>query len=645
MNWITNLLFLLLTLQRLEASDHPNILWLVSEDSTTLLGCYGDPLAKTPTLDKLASDGVLFENCFAQPVCATSRFSLITGTFAASFGPAQHMRAEGKIPPPFLGFPALLRKMGYYTSNNDKTDYNAAIEINEVWNESSNQAHWRKRSELSQPFFSVFNYMISHESCLFPKVDLPLDFCATDPIKVRIPPYQPDTPEIRSDWARYYDHLALLDQQISVKLEELKNDGLADDTIIFYYGDNGGTLPRSKRFLQASGTHVPLIMYFPPKWQHLAPALPGSRVKNPVSFIDFAPTVLSLTGVKIPGFFQGRPFAGSEARANEFVFCTRDRMDERYDMMRSVMDSRWLYIRNYRPDLPYVQSLNYMFKARGYQSWARMAREGKLTPATAQFWGEKPSEELYDRIADPDNVNNLSSEPAHREILARMRAALKKHTLEIFDNGFLPESSSLEGYTNSHKANKYPLERVFEIANLASDRNSDNLPQLITAINDPSEPVRWWAVQGCTILGKKAKPAEVALRRSLADESGAVQIAAAEALARLGKLDEAFPVLLHWIQCENDIVLALQSSNVLDRLGELARPILPTLKLSLEAVGKSQGKRDMGENYFVTLLMHTISVLEGRTQALNYPKIIKSSSSNKDLNARIIDIKPDNFSD
>ncbi len=167
--------------------------------------------------------------------------------------------------------------------------------------------------------------------------------------------------------------------------------------------------------------------------------------------MDFAPTVLSLAGVKIPAYMQGRAFAGPKARPNEFVFCTRDRMDERYDMMRSVMDSRWLYIHNYRPDLPYVQPLDYMFKARGYQSWARLAREGKLTPATSQFWGEKPTEELYEMAADPDSVNNLAADPAHRETLDRMRAALKSHTLEIVDNGFLPEGSALEGYEASRQ--------------------------------------------------------------------------------------------------------------------------------------------------------------------------------------------------
>lgn len=614
------------------AGERPNILWLVSEDNTTLLGCYGDPLARTPTLDKLAHEGVLFERCFAQPVCAPSRFTLITGTFVVSSGPANDMRASGKIPSWMKGFPALLRQAGYYTANNAKTDYNAPIDLGETWDACGKSAHFQNRPNRNQPFFSAFNYEVTHESCLFPKQDKPLGFPPTDPAKVRIPPYQPDTPEIRADWARYYDHLALMDQQIAAKLKELEQAGLADDTIVFYYGDNGGVLPRSKRFLQESGTHVPLIMYFPPKWRHLAPAAPGSRLKQPVSFVDFAPTVLSLAGVKIPDHFQGRAFAGPKAATNDFVFCTRDRMDERYDTVRSVVDSRWLYIRNYRPDLAYVQPLSYMFRARGYQSWAQWVHDGKLTAATSQFWGEKPTEELYDMAADPDSVKNLAADPAQAAVLHRMRAALNQHTLEIVDNGFLPEGSALEGYDASRKPGAYPLERVLELANLASDRNVSNLPRFITGLADPSEPVRWWAAQGCTMLREKAAPAEVALRKCLQDSSGAVQVAAAEALATQGKTELALPILESCLQNETNLAFALHAANVLDRLGESARPALPVMKRVMAGVSKRADDR-MAE-YVQRLLERTISVLEGQASALVYPTVAVAKRARPSASAR-----------
>ncbi|MGD0093487.1 MAG: sulfatase-like hydrolase/transferase [Planctomycetota bacterium] len=604
-----------------QAADNsrPNILWLVSEDNDTFLGCYGDALARTPALDRLAEQGVLYERCFAWPVCAPSRFALITGMYAASCGPAQHMRAQGKIPLWLKGFPALLREAGYYTSNNAKTDYNSPINIKEAWDECGQKAHWRKRPNPQQPFFSVFNHEVTHESCLFPEKELPLPFPPTSPDKIKVPPYQPDTPEIRSDWARYYDYMALLDNQLAAKLKDLENDGLAGNTIVFYYSDNGGILPRSKRFLQRSGTHVPLLIYFPPKWRQLAPAQPGARLKAPVSFVDFAPTVLSLAGVKIPEYMQGRAFAGpGQGAPNDFAFITRDRMDERYDMMRSIMDSRWLYVHNYRPDLPYVQPLEYMFRARGYQSWARVAAAGKLTPATAQFWGPKPTEELYDMEADPDNVKNLAASPECRETLERMRAALQQRILAINDNGFLPEGSVLEGYDASRKPGAYPLERVYAVANLASEQNPANLPKLTEALEDASEPVRWWAVQGCTMLREKAAPAAGALLRRLEDASGAVQVAGAEALARAGKSDAALPVLERWVQQSEAPYFALQAANVLDRLGESARPALPELKRILEKFGK-ENNRPNASKVAQQLLERTIAVLEGRTPGLVYP--------------------------
>jgi arylsulfatase A-like enzyme len=623
------------------AADRPNILWLVSEDNATLLGCYGDPLARTPMLDKLAREGVLFERCFAQPVCAPSRFTLITGTFAASSGPAQHMRAQGKMPPWLKAFPALLREAGYYTVNNAKTDYNAPIDLRQTWNQSNPNAHYRNRPDAKQPFFSVFNHEITHESCLFPEKDIPLDFEPTDPARVRVPPYQPDTPEIRADWARYYDHLALMDAQIAAKLKDLDQSGLADDTIVFYYADNGGVLPRSKSFLQRSGTHVPLIVYFPPKWRRLAPAPPGSRLTQPVSFVDFAPTVLSLAGVNIPDFLPGRPFAGSRVATNQFVFCTRDRMDERYDMARSVMDSRWLYIRNFRPDLPYVQPFDYRFKARGYRSWASVAREGKLTPATAQFWGEKPAEELYDLANDPDNVKNLAAAPAQQATLARLRKALKAHTLEIVDNGFLPEGSAAEGYEASRRPGAFPVERVYALAVLASTRDVANVSGFIAALDDPNEAIRWWAAQGCAILREKAPSAETALRRRLGDSSGAVQVAAAEALARMGRADLALAALEGQLTRTDNPAFALQAANVLDRLGELARPALPAMKRMLarkpnvgavSQAAKPNGslsseweqrlaveERSRMEDSIRRITDHAVRVLEGRTPALVYP--------------------------
>jgi arylsulfatase A-like enzyme len=602
-----------------EKSTRPNILWLTSEDNHTFLGCYGDKIARTPTLDKLAKEGILYERCFSQPVCAPSRFALITGSFAVSSGPAGHMRAAGKIPNTMKGFPALLREAGYFTSNNAKTDYNGPINIKETWNESGNQAHWRKARKNEQPFFCVFNHEVTHESCLFPLEDRKLHAPPTDRALVRIPPYQPDTPEIRDDWGRYHDHIHTMDGMIAEKLHELEKAGLAEDTIVFYFADNGGVLPRSKRFLQQSGSNVPLIVYFPPKWRHLAPAAPGTRIKDPVCFPDFGPTVLSLAGVQPTSVMQGKPFAGkSRAVPNEFVFCTRDRMDERYDMMRSVADRRWLYIRNFRPDLPYVQPLDYMFQARGYQSWAKLAEQGKLTEKTSQFWGSKPSEELYDMEADPDNVNNLAHDPMHRATLVRMRAALKRHTLEIVDNGFMPEGSVHEGYDASRQPGVYPMDRIFDLAMIASSRDAEKMPVLLKALDDENEAVRWWAAQGCTVLGKKASPAEKTLRARLLDDSPAVQVVAAEALVRLGHADAALPALERVLLQSDSPFSALQAANVIDRIGEQAQPLLPVLQERLKSLPSGKGANSASA-YQQRILERIVAVMKGTEKALVYP--------------------------
>lgn len=602
------------------STDRPNILWLVSEDNGTFLGCYGDPLAHTPTLDRLARRGVLFERCFAQPVCAPSRFTLISGLYSVTCGPAEHMRARGKIPAWLKGFPAYLRKEGYYTSNHAKTDYNAPISLTETWDDSSGEAHWRKRRDPRQPFFSVFNHEVTHESCLFPVTENKLDFPPVKPAQVRIPPYQPDTPEMRADWARYYNCMTLMDEQIDARLDQLERDGLAENTIVFYYSDNGGVLPRSKRFLQRSGTHVPLIVYFPPKWQHLAPAPPGSRIKEPVGFVDFAPTVLSLAGVSIPSYMMGHAFAGrAKGPPNEYCFCSRDRMDERYDMMRSLASDRYLYIHNYRPELPYVPRLTYQFQARGYQSWAREAAAGKLTPATAQFWGEKPAEELYDLEADPDNVHSLVNEPVHRATLEQMRAEMKRRLMDYRDNGLIPEGSPLEGYEASRTPGALPFERVVELAGMAAERKAENLPRLTAALEDPNEAIRWWGALGCVMLRQKAAPAEIALRKRLEDPSGAVQSAAAEAMAQLGHAEIALPVLERWLTNTNGTFYTVHAANVLIRLGETGRPLLPVMQKMHAATRDSV--LNTAPYYLNRLLERNLALLEGREPALVYPKL------------------------
>ena len=294
-------------------------------------------------------------------------------------------------------------------------------------------------------------------------------------------------------------------------------------------------------------------------------------------------------------------------------------MDERYDMMRSLMNYRYLYIHNYRPELPYVPRLSYMFQARGYQSWAKEAAAGRLTPATAQFWGEKPTEELYDLVADPDNVHNLVNDPAHRDALEQMRAELERRVVAFRDNGFIPEGSPREGYEASRATGAVPFAQVVELAGIASERKAENLPQLTAALDDPNEAVRWWGALGCAMLREKAAPAEAALRKRLNEPSGAVQSAAADALAHLGYVDLALPVLERWITNTSGTFYTVHAANVLVRLGEAGRPLLPVMRKMYAAT--QDAANNTAPAYLNRLLERNIALLEGREPPLVYLSI------------------------
>jgi len=584
-----------------EAGARPNILWIVSEDNNPYLGCYGDKIARTPTLDGLAQRGILYENCFSQaPVCAPSRFTLISGMYATSCGPAEHMRAQGKIPAALRGFPAYLREAGYYCTNNAKTDYNAPISIKDAWDECGKTAHWRNRPA-GKPFFAVFNHEVTHESSLFSKGDKP---GGTDPAQVRLPAYHPDTPEFRTDRAHYYDQMALLDGQVARLLKLLDDDGLSEDTIVFYYGDNGGVLGRSKRFCFDSGLHVPLILRFPKKFQNLAPGAPGSRVDGPVSFVDFAPTVLGLAGAPIPKYMQGHAFAGPQAAGPQpYAFSFRNRMDDRYDCVRTVRDKRFRYIRNYMPHLIYGQHVAYMFQQRSVQQWFDMYQEGKLVGPQKFFWEEKPEEEFYDLAADPDEVKNLIAAPEHQKTIGEMRVALRQHMLAVRDNGFIPEGSPLEGYDASRDPKAYPLERILDECDAVTKRDPANLPKLIAWMDDENECIRYWAALGCVMLRGQAAPAAEALAKRLADTSGQVRVAAAEALCHAGQEAKGVAALIACLGDEKNPWVRLQAANALGSIGEKARPALAALE---KAVAD-------GNNYVQRAAEYTVAVLKGET--------------------------------
>jgi arylsulfatase A-like enzyme len=554
--------------------ERPNFLWFLSEDCNPFIGAYGDPHARTPTLDRLAAEGVRYDTVYsAAPVCAPSRFTLLTGKYAESCGPAHNMRAIAKMPAWIRGFPEYLRAAGYYCTNNSKTDYNATIDMAATWNASSGSAHWRGRPA-GAPFFAMFSNQSTHESRLFPTTPV-----TTDPAAMRIPPYLVDTPRTREDRAREYDNMARMDGEFATRLAELEADGLADDTIVFFFGDNGGVLPRSKRFANDDGLRVPLIVRFPPKFRHLAPGRPGSVVRDPVSCVDFPPTLLSLAGVRVPDHMDGEVFLGRRARPRRVIFGQRSRMDERYDLQRAVRDERYLYIRNYMPHRPYGQNMGYMWQQRGYQDWEQAHLDGDVTPLQEAFWDEKAAEELYDLERDPDQIENLAGSKRHHDELRRLRRALDEHLLETNDNGFIPEGSPLEGHDESRAPGAYPIRRVLRVAETAIERDPDNLDALVRDLADDNEVVRYWAAQGLLMLGDAAQPAVAELSARLAgDPSPQVRIVCAETLARLGHTGRPVKFLMDTLDTHENIRVRLLAANAITYVGVAALPYMPVIE-------------------------------------------------------------------
>ena len=572
------------------APGRPNILWITCEDISANLGCYGDAFARTPTLDALAARGVRYTRAFGVTgVCAPNRSCLITGVYPSSLG-SHDMRCTTRLPACVKCFPEYLRRAGYYCTNNSKTDYNFPTPKT-AWDECSRKAHYKNRAA-GQPFFAVFNYTLTHESRIrqadksFERVTARLTAEQRhDPAKVPVPPYHPLAPEVRRDWARYHDLITALDCQVAARLKELDDAGLAGDTIVFFFSDHGAGMPGVKKWIWRDGLHVPLLAYFPEKYRAWAPAAAGEACDRLVSFVDFAPTVLSLAGVPIPEHMQGSAFLGpSTAEPRTLVYSHRDRMAERYDTVRGVIDGRYHYLRNFMPHLTWSQFVSYTEAMPTMKVWRRMHEEGRLDGPTARYFlPAKPVEELYDMQADPHEVRNLAGNPAHRPALERLRAACTKWMRDAGDLGLMPEyerQRRSEGATPWQirlDPDKNPVARLQQAADLANAMDPANLDRLIALLADADPVVRWWGAVGLVALGPKAAPAEAALRKALADASPNVRVAAAEAMAHLGHTADALEVLQAALAHETPFI-RLRALNVLDRMGEAARPALEAMK-------------------------------------------------------------------
>ncbi|NRA37845.1 MAG: sulfatase-like hydrolase/transferase [Planctomycetes bacterium] len=434
----------------------PNILWVSFEDTNPFYGCYGDAVARTPNVDRLAAEGCIWPNAFAVAgVCAPARSAVITGMYPTSIG-SHHMRTVhqnpaapelptpyGACPPAYVKcFPEYFRAAGYYCSNNEKTDYQFDAPST-AWDDCSDQGHWRNRPDPEQPFFAVFNPCESHESGMWEEKEY---FDHYDLDTIELPPYFPDTKKVRESMARMYTNIEKVDAYFGELLDQLEEDGLADNTIVVHWSDHG-PMPRGKRWPYDSGIHVPMVIRWP---EHLQG---GTICDQLVSTIDLGPCMMSCCGIDIPQYMQGQAFLGETAApARDFVFAARDRYDESYDMIRAARTDRFKYMRHYMPMNPYLQWIPYRNRHPIMQEMWRVHLAGEANEAQDCMFKPRPSEELYDCHEDPHELNNLANDPEYAEQLSTLRCAVDDWMIETNDMGHISESEMVaKWYPNGER--------------------------------------------------------------------------------------------------------------------------------------------------------------------------------------------------
>ncbi len=558
-----------------QTHTHPNIVWFVLEDITPMMGCYGDQYARTPVFDKLASEGIRYNKAYAvAPVCSPSRCGHITGMYPTSLGTIHH-RSHQQGPDFLKMIPTIMRQAGYYTCNNAKMDYNLSTN---PWDQCSRKAHWRNRPDKDQPFLAKFDLSECHSSITKIPEDRivkerlnrlkPQDF--HDPAKAPIPPFHPDVPEFRKAWSRYYDAVTQVDYRVGEMIQQLKEDGLWEDTIVIVWADHGVGMPRGKHTAWEQGTHVPLIMRFPEKYKHLAPAKTGSVEDDLISLIDIGPSTLALAGIETPDFMDGRPLlCKGKAKKREYVFAARGRLDSRSEMVRTVRDQRYRYHRNFFPHLPYKPYEDYEFEASILKKWVELARQGKLTGAMEMpAMRFKPVEELYDSKSDPFMANNVADDPKYTKVLKRMRKELHNWMIETRDLGILDEIELIERsergksqWDVGHQIDNY--KEILRTADLMY-LGKTAIDELLASAKNPDAAIRYWAVLGLAVIRFDDAQVVEGLQAALKDQSVSVRLAAVEGLFDLNRYQDGLPVLMKALISHPSLYVQVRAACILD---------------------------------------------------------------------------------
>lgn len=527
------------------AADKPNFVWLVSEDNSKhYLRLFDEHGIETPNIEKLAKHGLIFDHAFSNaPVCSTARTTLATCCDGPRIGTQFH-RCSTVVPMPdgLKMFPQYLREAGWYTTNNDKKDYNAVE--GKIWNESSTQATWRNR-ETDQPFFHMQTFKNSHESRLhFSRNDYETIKTTTDPETVFVAPNHPDTPLFRYTNAYYRDRIQLIDAEIGAVVDQLEQDGLLEDTFVFYFGDHGGVLPGSKGYTYESGLHVPLVVRIPQKFKHLVDAEINSHIKGFVSFVDFGPTLLELAGIEIPAQVDGKPFLGKsisldELNSRDEAFGYADRFDEKYDLVRTLRNGRFKYMRSYQPfNFDGLQN-NYRYIMLAYQEWREMFVRGELNEVQSQFFLPRAAEALYDLEADPYETKNLADDPKHREKLMELRGKLTAWVKGMPDLSMYPEdylvAHAFDNPVAFGQAHKTEIAELVDIADLSLAPIDQAAEKIEAALESENPWKRYWGLIACSSHGQAASSFyEKAKTIAASDPELQVRIRAAEFLGITG---------------------------------------------------------------------------------------------------------------
>jgi N-sulfoglucosamine sulfohydrolase len=566
----------------IEQRNRPNILWITHEDLGPIYGCYGDELARTPNIDQFSENSYKFTQAYSNaPICAPARSTLITGRYATSLG-TQHLRSDIPVPENMKILPEVLRETGYYTTNNVKTDYNFDHEGR--WDESSGEAHWRNGPE-DKPFFSVFNFMITHEgptNALRPSDTQSLkEF--TDPDRVQLPPYLPNSPKMREIWAHMYDLLSVFDQGVGKLLEELEEDGLLDETIIFVFSDHGHGLPGHKRWLNNAGLRVPFILHVPEKYKDLASNLDTKEIHQKVGFVDFAPTVITLAGADVPDMMEGKNFLGASSQPKDFIFGYRDRADDCYEVSRAVTDGRYMYIRHFMPQLPYFQNAVIFNKGGSYEEINRLRDLGRLPEGTEKMFEPKPVEELFDLQNDPWEENNLANEPELEGLVIQFRGKVNSWMLDHFDTGLINEGlmmirasqngSSVQEANRTYSRSAY--KKIIQAAQMVG--MVKDIFELMPFLEEEDPAVRYWALVALDAFEGDIPEGQTYLAGFLSDESLPVAVKAAEIMVKRYEDTEALAVLGEILHHDFE-PLVLQAAISVRQLGRKAAPLVPVIE-------------------------------------------------------------------